>query len=298
MAAAVAPARAPFSLHAYLEPPSSDLDVPTEAPDLDAEAGSEFLLSEASLARFSSQELFGSQDSVASGTRARAPPLAADRSNAHLASVVLERGDPLAKLFDPYSVPVPHPGRSPMIDAARYWATTDATGKLLIERGFPLIGTGSSSLCFLVDDARVAKVPVFAEEIDKDEYDRHIMERERDLHHALYYPDAFAGGSFVEVMIRAPGPVMNAEEEQALFRRYLNAYRAETRERPVFGVDHAGLYVQERLFPRFRHHGLFPEDLTRDCPNRDALQQLLREQPDVKQFGKTRDGRWKGFDYN
>lgn len=86
-----------------------------------------------------------------------------------------------AKMEDPHLV---------VYNAAKYYSNTDYIGQYLIRRGFPLIGPGSASLCFLLTKDYVIKVPLNI-------YDgklavKHEDERSRDL--ALYekYPTCYA----------------------------------------------------------------------------------------------------------
>lgn len=153
---------------------------------------------------------------------------------------------------------------------------TDDVGRYLMDLGFPLVGVGSLSLCFLINDTCVIKVPKIGEHEcsagDESSYRRcpacgHNMERGRDVGMCSGYPTAFA-------------------RTELMYIDLPNAYGR-----------HHRVYVQERLQGPFERHGMSPDILAKQ-PNAEALREITRNNPDVKQWAKRMDGTIVYYDYS
>lgn len=152
---------------------------------------------------------------------------------------------------------------------------TDAVGNYLMDLGFPLIGIGSLSLCFLITEEYVIKVPKIAKHECIAGDDRsyrlcpaclHNAERGRDLGMSKAYPNGFAKTDLTYI---------------DLTTSYGRPYRVT---------------FQERLYGPFERHGIPPHLLAKQ-PNADELRELALHNPDVKQYARRKDGTLVYFDY-
>jgi hypothetical protein len=134
---------------------------------------------------------------------------------------------------------------------------TDGAGKYLIDHGFPLIGRGSATLCFLLTEDLVAKVPRYApgslpgiECLTQKHWDERIR----------------------EVAMSTVWPTGWAEIRLMVFVAQGQVYE---------------FFVQERVYPPFIHVGL-DDSLIANDPNSFVLRAMLWHNQDAKQFGRTR----------
>jgi hypothetical protein len=144
--------------------------------------------------------------------------------------------------------------------------TASPEAKLLIRRGFPLIGIGSASLVFLLDEYRVAKVGRYHPEsrgpYEADMCAKHRDERGREVGGMKRHKTCFSDTELVLV------------------------------------VDEIGcgykMHVQRRVhIPPAWATGGVPDKVLKD-KNSDAIRAMLDANPDVKQFGYTyRAETWK-----
>lgn len=137
--------------------------------------------------------------------------------------------------------------------AGAFYNKTEDFGKYLIRRGFPLIGRGAGTLCFLLTDELVAKVAHYDDERGKEHYN----ERNRDLLMTARHPAAFAETQ-----------LMLFSDEDA------NTYK---------------VYVQERLDGPFIHGGLDPDQIEYNSIELNEMIEKNRHSAfPCKQFGRTR----------
>jgi hypothetical protein len=152
------------------------------------------------------------------------------------------------------------------LNADAYLEDTEEIGKILIARGFPLIGHGKHTLTFLLTNDWVAKVARYGWDRSRDHFTiRHFRERNLDLSMSTAYPTCFAESRLIFV---------SGDKEGVFYR----------------------LYIQERLYGPFIFHGLDP-DMIEENENRYMLTEFLRNNPDpnpksraplLKQWGWTR----------
>ncbi len=81
-------------------------------------------------------------------------------------------------------------------DPSGYYEATELMGKYLIQRAFPLIGVGESTLVFLIGAASVAKVARYDQSVNKKLYDSHCDQRNLDVFHYRDHPLAFAATKY------------------------------------------------------------------------------------------------------
>lgn len=88
--------------------------------------------------------------------------------------------------------PVGIPAGLRVHNAKRHYAATESIGRYLIDRGYPLIGVGTSTLAFLIEQDKVAKVARYCREKNRIVFEQHRHQRNLDVLHSLHHPDAFA----------------------------------------------------------------------------------------------------------
>lgn len=147
------------------------------------------------------------------------------------------------------------------LDPAPFFNKTNIVGQYLIRRNFPIIGRGKTTLVFLLADDTVAKVPHHA---NGPLYERHCRDRVRDVAMSERYPDGYAKTLEILVWIDLP-------------------------TEPCATVISEKMFVQEHLVGDFAPHGLHIPPL--------HLQEMCRNNPDIKQFGRRADGTLVGYDY-
>lgn len=130
---------------------------------------------------------------------------------------------------------------------------TEEIGRYFIKRGFPFIGEGSATLCFLLTEDLVAKVARYTYGItDVRVTEKHFYERNRDLAMHTFFPNGYASSR-------------------------LMLFIAEGRVYEVF--------VQERLKGPFIHIGVDTRILSRE-PNGKVLEEMVWHNQDCKQFAR------------
>jgi hypothetical protein len=153
---------------------------------------------------------------------------------------------------------------------------TDDVGRYLMDLGFPIVGVGSLTLCFLINEEYVIKVPKIAQHDcrpgDESSYRKcpaccFNAERSRDLGMYQEYPNAWAKTELMYI---------------DLPNEYGRHYR---------------VYVQERLIGPFERHGI-PPDVLKKQHNAPYLIELVKKNRDVKQYAKRTDGTLVYFDYH
>lgn len=167
---------------------------------------------------------------------------------------------------------------------------TEEIGKYLIDRGFPLIGKGSATLVFLLDEHWVAKVARYGWESKRNQLTvKHFQERNRDLMMHATYPTCFAESrlTYVHTTRNEYDPA-----DGAWIRTVVEPHR---------------LYVQERLYGPFTYEGLDEEQIDSQVDNADVLREFIRNHPDpnpasrsstiLKQWAYTKKGVLVCFDY-
>lgn len=86
------------------------------------------------------------------------------------------------------------------IDPSDLWANIELIGRYLIERGFPIIGTGSTTVVIQISDTHVAKVARYCRSVNKLMWERHTYQRNLDVLHSRHYPECFADTKACSVM--------------------------------------------------------------------------------------------------
>lgn len=150
-----------------------------------------------------------------------------------------------------------------------YWQQTEIMGKYLIERGFPVIGTGQSTLVFLIAEDKVAKVALYDRSVDAVEFERHRKQRNLDVLHSRNYPLCFAATAYHQ---------MKPEHDITLW---------------TWGFFEE-IYIQERVKPVEVNTDDFSP-----YPNSEAILEMLDKNKNTKfnQWGLTPDGRLVCYDY-
>lgn len=169
------------------------------------------------------------------------------------------------------------PRRVMLNEESPLWKNAGENGRYLMGRGFILHGIGSVSLCFLITPNLVAKVERYGKHHGYDGYAedcrndncgnsclhcdkklcrfcQHLDQRNKDLIMYKEYPTTFAHTELI----------------------YISGYDKEIYQ----------LHVQERLFPPFTRDGIPPSIFAKD-PNAVALNHMVTNNPEVKQFGWT-----------
>lgn len=168
--------------------------------------------------------------------------------------------DPLCQLYEVQPPHVENPidpyrrGPPGHLDGEpSFFDTTGPPGRHLIQRKFPLIGVGATTLVFLLSKDRVAKMARFAAGLLAA---RHEEERSRDLGLSARYPTSYA---------------------------HTEVIRAWTDPRHIHCME---LTIQERLYGPFLSGGLNPKRLA-EQPNCFMLLHMITNNDDVKQFAYT-----------
>lgn len=120
---------------------------------------------------------------------------------AHLAREKWVDEDYLSNLQPPTTMPE----GMRVLDAKVYEERTERVGRYLIARKFPIIGYGASTVTFLIEPKKVAKVALRSKWYDEPVFEQHRKERSRDVLHALDHPNAFAASKYLWVKLMIDG---------------------------------------------------------------------------------------------
>jgi hypothetical protein len=145
--------------------------------------------------------------------------------------------------------------------ANRFYYHLDKVGRGLLKSGFPMIATGSSCVVFLITEHKVIKVPSTHR---NKSYEDSLEQLERALAISFVYPNVFAKTIHCKVKLR---------------NKTLTCY------------------VQRRVYGPFIHWGLSAQDIAKHNFSVE-LDDMLFNNPDVKQFGISESGELIGVDFN
>jgi hypothetical protein len=95
---------------------------------------------------------------------------------------------------------IPTQVSSAKIDPSGLWADIELIGRYLIERRFPIIGVGSTTVAIQISDTHVAKVARYCHSRDRRKWEAHTYQRNLDVLHSRNYPECFADTKARSVM--------------------------------------------------------------------------------------------------
>jgi len=124
-------------------------------------------------------------------------------------------------------------------DPAPFYQDTDPVGRYLIKRGFPLIGTGSCTLTFLLTKELVAKVPLYCINTNRALYEQHRSDNNYIIELYQHWPTCVARTRLLFARLE---PSLREEDDVAW-----STSNTSVQEHPVFSPYHFSFYVQERL---------------------------------------------------